>query len=68
MPDPATTPSPKVIAGGVAGAVSFVFWTIAVATFFKDTFNETTLAGLVAATTTILSAVAGYFKVDPLRT
>jgi hypothetical protein len=63
----ATTISPKVWAGGVAGAIAFSFWTIAAATFWKNTFSSETLAALVGSTTAIMAAAAAYFKTDPLR-
>jgi hypothetical protein len=65
--DPATTISPKVWAGSIAGAVSFSFWTIAAATFWKSTFSSDALAALVGSTTTIVSAAAAYWRTDPLR-
>lgn len=65
--DPATTISPKVWAGSIAGAVSFSFWTIATATFWKNTFSSDALAALVGSTTAIVSATAAYLKTDPLR-
>jgi len=65
--NPATTISPKVWAGSIAGAVSFSFWTIAAATFWKHTFTADALAALVGSTTTLVSALAAHFKVDPLR-
>ena len=65
--DPATTISPKVWAGGIAGGVSFTFWTIAAATFWKNTFSSDALAALVGSTTTIVSAAAAYLRADPLR-
>jgi hypothetical protein len=63
----ATTISPKVWAGTVAGAVAFSFWTIATATFWKNTFSSDALAALVGSTTAILAAAAAYLKADPLR-
>jgi hypothetical protein len=63
----ATTTSPKVWAGTIAGAVAFSFWTIAAATFWKNTFSSEALAALVGSTTAIVAAVAAYLKTDPLR-
>lgn len=63
----ATTISPKVWAGTIAGAVSFSFWTIATATFWKNTFSSDALAALVGSTTAIVASAAAYFKADPLR-
>jgi hypothetical protein len=65
--DPATTISPKVWAGSIAGAVSFSFWTIATATFWKNTFSSDALSALVGSTTTVVSAAAAYLRTDPLR-
>jgi hypothetical protein len=66
--DPKTTVSPKVISGGVAGAVSTAFWTIAAATFWHNsTFDKPTIAVLAAATTTILATSAAYLRNDELR-
>jgi hypothetical protein len=65
--DPATVISPKVWAGGIAGGVSFTFWTIAAATFWKNTFSSDALAALVGSTTVIVSAAAAYLRTDPLR-
>jgi len=63
----ATKVSPKVSAAGFAGAFSFTLWTIASATFFKNTFTAEVLAALVGATTTIVADAAAYFRADPLR-
>jgi hypothetical protein len=65
--DPTTVISPKVWAGGIAGGISFTFWTIATATFWKSTFSSDVLAALVGSTTVILSAAAAYLRTDPLR-
>lgn len=65
--DPAKKTSPKVWATSLAGAISFAFWTIAAATFWKNTFSSDVLAALVGATTTIVAAAAGYHRTDPLR-
>jgi hypothetical protein len=62
------SPSPQVVAGGMGGTVSFLFWTLAAKTFWKGTFDAASLAGLVSATTTLLSAGTGYVKHDVLRT
>jgi hypothetical protein len=59
--------SPKVKAGTLAGAIATLFWAIAAATFWKNTFDSGTLAILVASTTTILAAAGAYFTTDPLR-
>ena len=65
--DPTTVISPKVWAGGIAGGISFTFWTIASATFWKTTFSSDVLAALVGSTTVILAAAAAYLRTDPLR-
>jgi hypothetical protein len=65
--DPTTVISPKVWAGSIAGGISFAFWTIASATFWKGTFSGDVLAALVGATTVIFSAAAAYLRTDPLR-
>jgi hypothetical protein len=61
------SPSPQVVAGGMGGTVSFLFWTLAAKTFWKGTFDAGSLAGLVSATTTLLSAGAGYVRHDIFR-
>lgn len=63
----AAKPSPKVWASSLGGAVAFCFWTIAAATFWKNTFSSDALAALVGSTTAILAAAAAYLKADPLR-
>jgi hypothetical protein len=63
----ATTVSPKLWAGSIAGAIAFSFWTIAAATFWKNTFSSDALAALVGSTTAIVAAAAAYLKADPLR-
>jgi hypothetical protein len=65
--DPANTISPKVVAGGVAGALSVLFWTLAGATFWKSTLSTDTIATLASSTTTLLSAFAAYVVKDTLR-
>lgn len=65
--DPATTVSPKVWAGSIAGAASASFWTIAAATFWKHSISSDSLAALVGSTTTLASATAAHIKRDPLR-
>ena len=59
--------SPKVWASTLGGAIAFAFWTIATATFWKNTFSAETLAALIGSTTTIVAAAAAYFKADLLR-
>jgi len=59
--------SPKVWASTIGGAIAFTFWTIATATFWKNTFSAETLAALIGSTTTIVAAAAAYFKADLLR-
>lgn len=56
--------SPKVFAAAAAGMVSIVFWTIAVATFWKGTFTAETLTVLTTVTTTALSSLAAYLVSD----
>jgi hypothetical protein len=66
--DPKSTISPKVVSGGLAGAASTAFWTIAAATFWKHTITApTTVAVLAGSTTTILSTAAAYLRSDELR-
>ena len=60
--------SPKVSAAALGGAVATIFWAIAAATFWKNTFSDATLAALTGATATLLSYALGYLKNDPLRT
>jgi hypothetical protein len=52
--------SNKVTAGSVAAALATIFWTVAAATFAKNTFNEATIAALTGATTTVLTFVIGW--------
>jgi hypothetical protein len=61
------SPSPQVVAGSMGGTLSFLFWTLAAKTFWKGTFDAGSLAGLVSATTTLLSAGAGYIRHDIFR-
>ena len=63
----AKTTSPKVWASSLGGAIAFSFWTIATATFWKNTFSPETLAALVGSTTTIVAAAAAFLKADRLR-
>ena len=53
-------PSDKATGAGLAAALSTIFWVIAAATFWADTFSETTLATLTGATTTVLAFVGAY--------
>jgi hypothetical protein len=62
-----TTPSPKVIAGGIAGALATVFWTIAGATFWRHTLDTAAIGTLAPSTSTLVSVIAGYLKTDALR-
>ena len=59
--------SPKVGAAALGGAVATIFWAIAAAVWWKDTFSAATLAALTGATATVLSALFGYLIPDPLR-
>jgi hypothetical protein len=63
----AAKPSPKVWASTIGGAVAFIFWTVATATFWKNTFSADTLAALIGSTTTLVAAAAAYLTADPLR-
>lgn len=63
-PSATRKPSPKVVAGTLAGAISTAFWTVAAATFWKHTFSSEALAALIAPTTTLISAAAAYVKAD----
>jgi hypothetical protein len=53
--------SSKVTAASVASALATIFWTVAIATFAKNTFSDVTVAVLTGATTTVLTFVLGYF-------
>jgi hypothetical protein len=59
--------SPKVGAAALGGAIATIFWAIAAATWWKNTFSDSTLAAITGATATVLSFVLGYFQSDPLR-
>jgi hypothetical protein len=59
--------SPKVNSAALGSAVATIFWSIAAATFLKNTFSDSTLAALTGATATILAYLFGYFASDPLR-
>jgi hypothetical protein len=59
--------SPKVLAGAFGAAVSTVFWTIAVATFWKGTFSPEQLAALVGSTGVVVGTLLGYLVRDPAR-
>jgi hypothetical protein len=67
VPKASTKTSPKVWASTIAGAIAITFWTIAAATFWKNTFSSEALAALIASTTTIVSAAAAYLTRDQLR-
>jgi hypothetical protein len=49
-------------AGGVAGALSTIFWIISTSTFLKGTFSQSALAALVASTTTLLAAGGAWLR------
>jgi hypothetical protein len=59
--------SSKVSAAALGSAVATIFWVIAAATWWKNTFSDSTLAVLTGASATILAYVLGYLKADPLR-
>lgn len=52
--------SNKVGAASAAAALATIFWTVAGATFAKNTFNDATIAALTGATTTVLTFVIGW--------
>lgn len=56
--------SDKVNIASVGAAISAVFWTIAAATFWKDTFSDATIAALTGFTTTIVVFVLGMLFPD----
>ena len=60
--------SPKVGSAALGSALATIFWSIAAATWWKNTFSDATLAALTGATATILAYVFGYLKTDRLRT
>jgi hypothetical protein len=62
-----TPVSPKVVAAGLAGALSTAFWTVAAATFWKHTLDATAIGVLAPATTTIVATAAAYIRTDVLR-
>jgi hypothetical protein len=51
---------PAVSAAGLGGALATIFWTVAAATWWKNTFSDTALAALTGATATVLAFVWGY--------
>ncbi|GGM62984.1 hypothetical protein GCM10012275_37070 [Longimycelium tulufanense] len=59
--------SPKVGAAALGAAVATIFWTIAGATFWKDTFTASEISGLCGASATVLAFILGYFIRDRLR-
>ncbi len=59
--------SPKVGGAALGSALATIFWSIAAATWWKNTFSDATLAALTGATATILAYLFGYLKTDPLR-
>jgi hypothetical protein len=59
--------SPKVGSAALGSALATIFWSIAAATWWKNTFSDATLAALTGATATILAYLFGYLKSDPLR-
>ncbi|GAB3785396.1 hypothetical protein [Nocardioides ungokensis] len=56
--------SDKVNVASVGAAISALFWTIAAATFWNDTFSDATIAALTGFTTTIVVFVLGMFFPD----
>ncbi len=54
------TPTNKVNAAGIGGAIATLFWVIACSTFWKGTFDDTALSALTTASTTILAFGLGY--------
>lgn len=58
----ATTVSPKVTAGGTAGALAIVL------VWILGEFDVTMPAEVAMAVAVLASVVAGYLKTDPLRT
>lgn len=64
--DPATTLSPKVVAGAATAAASAAFWIVAAATFWHK-LEPTILTALGTGVTAVTSAIAGWWKTDPLR-
>jgi hypothetical protein len=65
--DPASTVSPKVVAGAAAGATSVAFWIVAASTFWH-TLGPSVLAALSTAVTAGAGSIAAWLKRDPLRT
>lgn len=59
--------SPKANFAGLGAALATIFWAIAAATWWKQTFSPETLATLTGATGTIMSFGFAYWKADPLR-
>jgi hypothetical protein len=51
----------------LGAAIATIFWGIAGAVWWKNTFSAATLAALTGATFTILSFTLGYIALDPLR-
>ena len=56
--------SPKTFAAVLAGIASILFWTIAVATFWKGTFTIEELAALTTGTTAGATTLMAYLMPD----
>jgi len=65
--DPASTISPKVIAGAGAAATSVAFWVVAATTFWH-TVEPSVLTALSTGVTAAAGSIAAWLKKDPLRT
>ena len=56
--------SPKTLGAAGAGMVSILFWTIAIATFWKSTFTIQELTALTTVTTTAAAFLAAWLAPD----
>ncbi len=56
--------SPKTFAAVLAGIVSVLFWTIAIATFWKGTFTSEELVALTTGTTAGATTLLAYLMPD----
>lgn len=56
--------SPKTFAAVLAGIASILFWTIAIATFWKGTFTSEELVALTTGTTAGITTLMAYLMPD----
>lgn len=59
--------SSRPTSAAIGAAVSTIFWTIAAATFWRDTFDAAAVAALTGASATVLAFVFSYFLDRPIN-